>query len=279
MIEKCFAVTIILLLSACALIETAAPPSTKTKIGAILPLSGDWSYFGSEIVKGIDLYIENADCSFVIEDSKFESKDSISAFKKLVEINEVNYVFGPFGPELSGAVYFFQTSDDKETVTLVGFSTWAEEFRKYENMLCLYPSPLYQMRKSFPYVQQEGLKTFHLIVAEGAQGQLLQNIMSGISEEYDLTFKKSKIDTTNTEFHTITSRAMQEKPDFILLATIDHATNFKLVKEFKEKGYAGKLIIPSDVEEKQVQEFKDILERTCVFEHFLCNFVNNWILS
>ena len=65
------------------------------KIGAILPLSGPVSIFGNWIREGLDLALEDINDSrinIIYEDSKLDAKEGISAFNKLVDIDNAKII-------------------------------------------------------------------------------------------------------------------------------------------------------------------------------------------
>lgn len=232
------------------------------KIGAILPLSGDFANFGNDVVKGINLYIENnPNLKFVTEDDKGDSKESITAFKKLSGIDGVTYFYGPFGPASSEVLYSAQSEEERDNFTFVAMSMCSDQFKNYKNMICNYPSPYYQLQESFKLIKEKNVNAFYPILANDTNGQAIFLMLSQISEELNLQITgESKVDVKNSEFYTITSKAIKSGPKFIFIGTGQPTTNFKIVKELKEKGYSGMIIIGSDVEEKQIKEFQDTLE-------------------
>jgi len=70
------------------------------KIGAILPLSGSAADYGKEALEGINLalnedqIINNKNVLLFVEDSKNDTKEGITAFRKLLDVNEINFLLG-----------------------------------------------------------------------------------------------------------------------------------------------------------------------------------------
>lgn len=83
---------LIVMLAGC----TATQASTKTiKVGAILPLSGPVSIFGNWAREGMDLALDDIGdntISIVYEDSKLDSKEGITAFTKLTDIDDAQII-------------------------------------------------------------------------------------------------------------------------------------------------------------------------------------------
>ncbi len=249
----------ILLIIAILCVILLLPISQGVKIGAILPLSGDFANFGNDVVKGINLYSSEQDCAFVIEDDKGQPKETINAFKKLSSVDGINTFYGPFGPAASETLYSAQ--GDKKRYTFIAMSMCSDSFLEYENMICNYPSPYYQLKKSFEFPVKQNKKSFYSILANDAVGESINELLSKISEEFNLNLLDvSKINVKDSEFYTITTKIIEKNPEFVFVSTMKPSVNFKIVKELKEREYKGMIIIGSDVEEDQVKEFEDILE-------------------
>lgn len=59
------------------------------KIGVILPLTGEAASYGEQFKKGIELNPNSKSFKLIYEDSKFDPKDAITAFYKLVDKDQV----------------------------------------------------------------------------------------------------------------------------------------------------------------------------------------------
>lgn len=261
---KTIVIVLILLIIAFTLIYNITfKSSTQTiNVGLIMPLSGDFSHFGNDVMAGVKLYHENnLNFKYIAEDDKGDSKESINAFNKLYSINDIKYYYGPFGPVNSEAVYSSQSNNQKLDTIFIAMSMCSEQFKKYSNMMCNYPSPLYQLKESLKFPKMKNKNKFYAVLSNDASGQALSSMISQISTELNLTIiGENKINTNDTEFSTVSSKIISENPEFVFIVTGSPNTNFKIVRELKEKGYKGMIIIGSDVDEKQVQEFKDVLE-------------------
>lgn len=74
-----------------------AAPRTASRIGVIVPLSGSLAEYGQAIQNGVTLLLEDikTDPARVAwEDSKGDTKNAVTAFKKLAATENVNAVFG-----------------------------------------------------------------------------------------------------------------------------------------------------------------------------------------
>ncbi len=76
----------------------------KIKIGVIMPQTGFLANPGKNVIKGIELYINefnkenpNHQVELIIEDSKSEPKTGVNALNKLISIDKVKIVIGDLG--------------------------------------------------------------------------------------------------------------------------------------------------------------------------------------
>ena len=71
------------------------------KVGVILPLSGDFGYFGEQVRQGIEIALDEIRASgakipeFIFEDDKCLGKDAVSAFRRLANEQKVSIIVGP----------------------------------------------------------------------------------------------------------------------------------------------------------------------------------------
>lgn len=71
------------------------------KVGVILPLTGDFGYFGQEFKEGFNIALEKLKADghkvseILFEDDQYLAKSAVSAFTKLVEVSKVSLVIGP----------------------------------------------------------------------------------------------------------------------------------------------------------------------------------------
>lgn len=231
------------------------------KIGVILPLSGDLANVGEDVRFGVNMFAEiHSDVEFIIEDDGGESKKAINALKKLTGFDNVNYILGPLGPVSSEAVYASQTSNEKDELFFVALSMCADGFKKYENMLCIYPSPYYQLKETYKYPKAIGKDSLYIIVAKDAFGESLLDMTKSISVEIGLDVVGSNtVNVKDLEFRTIARKAIGLNPKFIIVAT-NLSTNIKIIKSIKEFGYKGMIMSGADIEEDTVKEFQNVFE-------------------
>ena len=85
---------VVLLLAGCA---PAAPDAKeKIKIGFMGPLSGDAASYGESIKKGVEMAVADSglDIELVVEDSKCDGAEAVTAINKLINVDGVQAIVG-----------------------------------------------------------------------------------------------------------------------------------------------------------------------------------------
>lgn len=86
----------------CAQIGGTKNSGETIKVGAILPLTGPTASFGQRLKGGLEIAAEEINSNggvndkkieVIYEDGKNKNKESVSAFKKLTEVDNVDYIF------------------------------------------------------------------------------------------------------------------------------------------------------------------------------------------
>jgi len=69
--------------------------SGPLKIGVIVPLSGPFADYGEDVKKGILAAGTSTDIQLVFEDERCDPKETVTAFHKLTDIDQVHFILGP----------------------------------------------------------------------------------------------------------------------------------------------------------------------------------------
>ena len=97
---------ILLLIFIALLLIGCKQQDQELSVGFIAPLSGPLANFGVDIKDGVSLFEKNhEDFSVVYEDDTFDPKESITAYRKLRDVDNINWIVGPFGPPITSAIY------------------------------------------------------------------------------------------------------------------------------------------------------------------------------
>ena len=105
---------------------------SEIKIGFIGPLTGDFAIIGTENLRGIELAVDEINTnsgingkkvSLVIEDDWFQPAQTVSAFEKVVTIENVGYVMTV---SYSGFLSIAPRADEKRVIVIESLETSKE---------------------------------------------------------------------------------------------------------------------------------------------------------
>jgi len=257
--------TIILGMLLCIIITLTGCGSddAEVKIGFIAPLSGQLAELGQDIKDGVELF-ENThpDLKVVYEDDKFEPKESLTAYRKLRDIDNMKWFIGPFGATATSTVYGGMTDQDKTESVVVGFTLCIDEFKDYVNTLCAYPSMREQVTNAINFADSLGRKKGYIVTETTVLGEIFTKFAKEAAKNNNQKIIGiEKIDfTTETAFYTYVTKIISKKPDFVFLGTSLPPATMQFVKILKEQGISVPILVGSDLEEDLLAEFKTVLE-------------------
>ena len=168
-----------LLLAACA--QQAEVPAEKVdgpiKIGAVLPLTGTASPYGQNARQGIDLAIEEINAAggingrqieIIYEDDATDPVKSLTATKKLIEVDEVQTIIGGVWDFLANAVI---PEIDQKKVLLISPSALIDTITQKSPYFFVAHSPVALNQEIFEdYLMQLPHKTVAAIVVNNPWG-------------------------------------------------------------------------------------------------------------
>lgn len=137
----------------------------------------------------------------------------------------------------------------------------ADKFQQYENMMCIYPSPYYQLKETYKYPKSIGKKSLYVITANDSFGNDLTEMTKKIAGEIGLKIIGSdKINIKDLEFRIAAQKAIETEPDLIVVATMNLPSAIKIINSIKEKKYKGMIMGGADIEENTIKEFQNTFD-------------------
>ncbi|PIN75722.1 hypothetical protein COV18_02645 [Candidatus Woesearchaeota archaeon CG10_big_fil_rev_8_21_14_0_10_37_12] len=73
---------------------TACAQEEKVKVGVLVPMSGAFAPFGEQIIQGIE-DANQGRVSFIVEDTVCDNVKTSTAYKRLTEVDDVQFILGP----------------------------------------------------------------------------------------------------------------------------------------------------------------------------------------
>jgi branched-chain amino acid transport system substrate-binding protein len=106
----------------------------EPRIGVIAPLTGEGANYGRSVKEGVELAVDEINSSnqlerplkVVFEDDKMDPKEGVSAINKLISIDKVPVIIGPFG---SSIVLSVAPIAEKNKTVIISASATADQIR------------------------------------------------------------------------------------------------------------------------------------------------------
>jgi branched-chain amino acid transport system substrate-binding protein len=219
-----------LLLSVTTLNAVAESP---IKIGVIAPLSGAFAPFGSQIQSGI-LFAADPHTKLIFEDSKFDTKTALAAFRKLTTIDHVDYLISAGGETCT------ILNQEAQKLHLIHIAVGCNT-AKFENPdsynFRLDVNEAAAAQQTAAYLSRKQVRTIGIINIENAWGSTVVNFASdafagiGIKVSAQVSFQPERAGDLRGELARVKAAAPDEL--FIVSSAETFALNLKQLKQLQ----------------------------------------------
>ncbi len=220
------------------------------KIGVALSLSGDCADVGSDSLKGLNLAVEEINRSggiltrqveLVVEDTKESSSiNAVTAFKKLTDDKEINFIIGPSCS--SAALAIAPIARKLPKVVLISPSVGVREFVSgADNIFKLWPYDEDGPRLLAQYASKQNWKKVAIISSqqawELAQGNFVAEAVTSFGGEV-----VAKVETLPNEpnLKAVVVQILRRLPDVVVLA--NYLQMDRAAIELARHGYKGSIL-------------------------------------
>jgi len=216
------------------------------KIGAILPLTGNIAWLGTNTKNGLSLAVEHINAQGGVKgskiqilygDSKGDPKEAVALANKFVSVDKVNCLM-VLGTAMVNAVLPIA---DAQNVLMFGFTIHPGITKKSKNLFRIYVSDDQEWKLLADYINRSGMKTIGIL---------------HINAEYGLDSKKALEDHLNpdvrvvyaepykigeSDFRSILTKVRGKKVDGIVL--MGYGTEYiPLLRQMKEMGIQATIL-------------------------------------
>ena len=225
------------------------------KIGAILPLSGDFATYGSKAKKGFDLAANEINqneipiINIIYEDSKGNPKDAINAYNKLKATN-INTIIGLLS---SPIVLSLAPLAEKDKILLFSTGASSPEISKSGKYIFRdVPSDIYEPRLMAKYAFEKLKKKYiGILYINNDYGIGVLNEFTQVFTSLGGNIKISEsYNKGTTNFSTQLSKIILAKPDALYL--VGYRELGLVVKQFKELGGKCQLLSTALFEDQEI---------------------------
>jgi len=226
----------------------------EVSIGIIMPTTGDLADLGQNAIQGAELFSQETDVNLIIGESKSDPKEALTEMYRLIDVYNVDAIFGPFGPTESEAV---KTKVEENQKLTVAMSMCSDIFLNNTYFLCSYPSPQEQMTKTLSLLNSKSIAG---IFGIGASSESLEETLKNSAKENKMIITNIEKINDLQSINIVVDKTIKNKPSTILVSAENMNMNMKIIESLKIKGYGGEIIYGTDISQEKIEEFKEVLE-------------------
>ncbi|HLD09370.1 MAG TPA: ABC transporter substrate-binding protein [Methylophilaceae bacterium] len=228
------------------------------KIGVVASLTGPGSFYGQNIRKGVQLAVDEIHTAggvngnlleAVFEDDVTDSKQVVSAVRKLADVDNVVALIGPQWDFLSNAA--IPIINERALVAIspaAAYDSILEENRTSPFYFTTFPSASAATDAVAKFLQREQAKTAVMIAANNDWGAAHLNAYQAAAAQSNVqiveTFRLAQLD--NNDLRAELTRIKELRPDAVLLVMND-ADNIRFSKRYRELGLDSSVVAHSNI--------------------------------
>jgi branched-chain amino acid transport system substrate-binding protein len=224
---------VIILLAGCSSQITGRVVETPVKIGVMAPLTGVAANLGENMLRGINLAINDSeDYELIIEDDQCNSRSGVNVAKKLIEMDNVDVIIG------SICTVAVLPSAPLVEVAKVPRVTSGLAVQKVANAgdyhFTFIPEIKHQVKATINYAKKQNYSSIAILSVNDELGREMMSELKNSLDNINLTGEEY-FEKTESDFKVYFAKVIVDNPDAIYL--MGYTPNYiNLVKQAKELG-------------------------------------------
>jgi len=220
------------------------------KIGMIIPLSGPAADFGTQMKGGAEiakqeLLKKGIDVDIIYEDSKADPVTGISAYRRLIDIEKVDYLISSF-TRVSLPLVEMTAKDKIPMIMIVFAGNWDKTKSPY--VIRYYPTPRQYVRGEDGANVLSDVKTASVIYVNDDYGKSVLNELGIFLAEKGITLlSKEGYAPATTDFRTLLTKVKESNPDIFSVIASSPVEISNIIKQAKDMGITAKLFDSSSI--------------------------------
>jgi|SRR3989344_200223 len=224
----------------------------KVKIGVIMPLTGFLANVGIDTKNAIDLSFSDLDASkdveLIYEDDACDSAKALTAYKKLVDVNKVNFIIGPFCGQ--SAMTILSSLNENKIITISPGAPDNELSKANDYFFRTRVPNKAETKKLIEFLNKEKIKKIAVYTAKNTFGQSYRDsLVNQLGNETKIVFEDGSSDY-QTDFKTDILKIKEKNPQAVFLVPASRQQMGIFVKQLKELGFTP-IILGGSVTEQQ----------------------------
>lgn len=228
-----------------------------TSIGVISALTQHGADWGTEEKNAIELAvaeiniaggIDGKQIKLIVEDSGTDPTKTITAYKKLTEVNGIKFIVGPTWEASTAAIAPLAA---KENVLLISPSAYKNiQNQNSSHLFSTYPPYYYEIRGLIPFFEEHNMTRFVIIYHNEYFSELMKNFFVNEAEQNNWTISKTLArDVEDRDYRTSLLQLKNLNIDAIYAPlAVDDPDLGLLMKQMRELGINATVVSASSAE-------------------------------
>jgi branched-chain amino acid transport system substrate-binding protein len=241
------------------------------KIGVIAPLTGFLAFAGEDTKNALELALEEIPegrVQLVYEDGACDAAKAMTAYKKLRDVDGVNYIIGPLcGQSAMAALPLI----NKDKIIAISSGAPDNELAKPNDYFfrTQIPNEL-ETKKISEFLIESGLTTAATYTAKNTFGESYKNsfIENFSALGGNIVFSEGSQDY-QSDFRTEIIKMLEKNPQAVFLVTASRNQMGIFVKQARELGFGGKIVGGSVTEEKELLDAAGNAADGVLYVHYI----------
>jgi len=256
--------------------------SNKTKVGVILPLTGFLANSGQDTQKAIELAFDDLnakkDIKLIYEDGKCDATEALTTYRKLVDIDNVNFIIGPFCGQ-SSIVILDALNKDKVITISPGAPDNELSIENDYFFRTRVPNKA-ETKKIVDFLLEKNIKKVAVYTAKNTFGQSYRDsfIKQFVENGGEIVFDDGSTDY-QSDFKTDVVKIKEINPEALFLVPASRQQMGLFVKQLKELNFNAYIIGASVTEQQDLLDAAGTAAEGIIYPYVLpkkLNIVDNF---
>jgi len=247
---------------AASCVKNPASRGRELRVGVVLPLTGDLAAYGSNARDGIELAAEQLNDTpgggsdsvlrirLFVEDSKGEPASAVSAFRKLVSLDNVTCVIGDVGS--SPTLAMAPIANEAKVVLMSPAASAPAISQAGPFVFRVWPSDVFEAAGVAAYLGRRGYHRIAVVYVNNDYGQAMLGALRLKVQEFGATVIAAEaFDQNSTDMRTQLTKARSSHPDVLVLFSYPKDSAI-ILRQFGELGLRAPIVATSSFEDPQV---------------------------
>lgn len=259
--------TILMLLFLIVVVGCKSQKSEETfPVGVALALTGFGAFFGEVELNALELAKEEINAQggingklvkLIVEDTQSDFKTTATVIKKLIEIDNVNFIIGPTFTEFGEVAS--PIAEENKVLLIAPSSAGETEAFKSPYFISLWPLERFEIRPIIQHIKANGKEKVAILYNQNAWSQMVNDFFVNEAVKVGIETKSFAFSPDEKDFRTALIKAKDEEFDVLYLPLLEFVRG-EALKQARQIGFTQIYSTASTEDENLLSNYKTVLE-------------------